>query len=161
MENKEIEEGANSYDFYVKNFPFIKYLIDEKYIERTDKILLVIFYDHELYKKYLEKKDDDFMQLLIDKFNDCETYNNEQYGVFIICGDLRETIDLVINDVFSEKKGLKKNELESIGVINGNKSNHNFYISLLQIYFFDSTGTMNFKFKEIKNEFSNENENNI
>ena len=161
MENKEIEEGSNSYDFYVKNFPYIKYLIDEKYVERTDKILLIIFYDNELYKKYLEIKKDDFIQLLIDKFNDCETYNNEEDGVFIICGDLSETIDLVVNDVFSEKKGLNKKELESIGVLTVNKSSHNFYISLLQIYFFDSTGTMTFKFKELKNEFLIEDENDI
>ena len=149
----------NSYDFYVKNFPFIKYSIDNKYKNQNDNIMLIIFYDYELYCKYKEIHiNDDFIQLLKGKFIDIEDYNNEELGVFIICGDLVETVDLVINDVFSEKKGLSEKELETLGIISGNKSKQSFYITLLQINFFDSVGSMKFKFNEIKNDYSNCNE---
>ena len=154
----------NSYDFYVKNFPFIKYNIEEKYKNQTDNIMFIIFYDNELYCKYKKiKNDDDFVELLKEKFIDFQIYNNEELGVFIICGDVVQTVDLIINDVFSEKKGLSDKELESIGIISGNKSKQSFYISLVQINFFDSIGSMSFKFREIQNDFSNfnENENNM
>ena len=150
----------NSYDFYVKNFPFIKYSIEDKYKNQTDNIMLVIFYDNDLYCKYKEiHEEDDFILLLKYKFIDFDDYNNEELGVLIMCGDLVQTVDLVINDVFSEKKGLTEKELESIGIINGNKSRQSFYINLVQINFFDSKGAMSFKFKDIKNGFSNCNEN--
>ena len=149
----------NSYDFYAKNFPYIKYSIEDKYKNQTDLIMFVIFYDNELYCKYKEiHKNDDFMELLKEKFIGFQVYNNEEMGVFIICGDLVETVDLVINDVFSEKKGLSQKEMESIGIYNGKKTNQSFYISLVQINFFDSTGSMSFKFRDIKNDFSNDDE---
>ena len=152
--------AMNSYDFYVKNFPFIKYNIEEKYKNQTDRIMFIIFYDNELYCKYKKiHKNDDFIELIKGKFIDFQIYNNGELGVFIICGDLVQTVDLVINDVFSEKKGLSDKELESIGIISGNKSKQSFYISLVQINFFDTTGSMSFKFRDIQNDFSGYNEN--
>ena len=155
----------NSYDFYVKNFPYIKYSIEKKYKEQTNNIMLIIFYDCLLYKKYINiQKDYDFIKYFQEKFSEteycgeCKHYNSEEYGVFIICGNLEETVDIVINNIFG--KDLDKNQLESIGIIEGMKDNSNFYISLLQINFFDSEGAMNFKFNELIREYSNE-QNNI
>ena len=149
-----VEKEINSYDYYVKNFPFIKFMLDKECLKHTNKILIVIFYDHSLYKKYLSiKKDCDFVKLIQDEFMEYEHYINEDDGVFIICGNLARSIDLVINNVFGEKRKLTTKELESIDVINGNKTNNNFYVSLLQIYFFESKADMSFKFNEIKNQY--------
>ena len=158
---EEIE--MNSYNFYIKNFPYIKYSIDEKFVNQMDKLMIVIFYDNDLYKKYLTfRKDDDFTRKLKEKFSrDAEVYNNEEDGVFIICGEISETIDLVINKVFSEKNGLNEEELKSINVLGSQKSNSLFYITIAQIKFFDSDGNMHFKFKELQKAFSNENEDDI
>ena len=102
-----MEEEINSYEFYVKNFPFIKTMIDEKYLQHTQHILLVIFYDNMLYKKYIQFKGENNFKLLIqNKFTDIELYDNEEYGVFVIGGDLINTIDLVINDIFIENRSL-------------------------------------------------------
>ena len=153
----------NSYDFYVKNFPYINYSIEKKYKLQTNNILLVIFYDNLLYKKYLSiKKDCDFIKFLLNKFSEtenigeCNHFNNEDYGVFIICGNLDQTIDIVINDIFGKKNNLDKKQLESIGILDGMKDNSDFYITLLQINFFDSEGAMNFKFNELIRDYSNE-----
>ena len=153
----------NSYDFYVKNFPYIKYSIEKKYKLQTNNILLVIFYDNLLYKKYLSiKKECDFIKFLLNKFSEtenigeCKHFNNEDYGVFIICGNLDQTIDIVINDIFGENNNLDKKQLESIGILDGMKDNSDFYITLLQINFFDSEGAMNFKFNELIRDYSNE-----
>ena len=155
----EIE--MNSYSFYIKNFDYIKYSIEEKFVYKMDKIMLVVYYDHDLYKKYLKfRKNEDFIIKLKEKFStDAKTYNNEEVGVFVICGEITETIDLVIEKAFCRANSLTKEELESIDVIGNNKSNNLFYISILRIIFFDSDGNMNFKFKEFKKAFSNENEN--
>ena len=157
----------NSYDFYVKNFPYIRYIIEKKYINQTFNILLVIFYDYNLYEKYLSiQKDRDFIKYFQKKFAETEHcgeykhFNNKDYGVFIICGNLDESIDIVINDIFGEKSKINKKELESIGVVDTMKTDSNFYISLIQINFFDSEGAMNFKFNELIREYSDEKEEN-
>ena len=154
MENKE---EICSFDFYVKNFPFIKYLIDEKYLSNKSNVMLIIFYDYSLYQKYVKiKKDCDFMKLIENNFNNSESFNSKEDGVYIICGDLFQTIDEIINDVFGEKSCLNEKELNSIDVIKGNKTNNTFYISLLKIYYFNSKGTMSFKYYDIKSQYSNE-----
>ena len=156
------KEALKSYEFYVKNFPYIKYSIEENLIKKNNNILLVIFYDVTLYKKYLEfNKDNDFKKLLEDKFMDNNIYNNENEGVFVICGDLNDTIDLVINNVFVEKRDLNKEILNSIGIDAAMKNNHCFYVSLLKIIFCDSKGEMTFKFNEIQNQFSDDDKKNI
>ena len=42
-----VEEGTDSYDFYVKNFPYIKFMLDEKHINQ-DKNILLIYINHIL-----------------------------------------------------------------------------------------------------------------
>ena len=152
MAEKEI---LKAYEFYVKNFPYIKYSIEKTLINKTDNILLIIFYDVPLYKKYLEmKNDNDFKVLLGGKFFDNEIYNNEDEGVYIIYGDICETIDLVINNVFGKNRKLDQKELKNIGIDNEMKNSHNFYVSLIKIIFCDSKGEMVFKFNEIKKQFT-------
>ena len=154
----EDKEEIISFDFYVKNFPFIKYLIDEKYLTNNSYVIIIIFYDYSLYQKYVKiKKDCDFMELMAKNFLFSENYNNKEDGVYIICGYLLKTIDEIINDVFDEKRSLNKNELNSIDVIKGNKTDNTFYISLLKIYFFNSKGTMSFKYNDVISQYSNEN----
>ena len=150
MANSEI----NSYEFYVKSFPFIKCMIDEKYIYHTHNVLLIIFYDVELYKKYISKrKANDFIELIKQKFLDYQIYNNEEYGVFIIGGDLLYSIDLIVKNVFIHEKNLEKDELVDLGIEEIAKSNSCFYITMIKVYFFDTKGTMSFKFNEIKNNY--------
>ena len=152
-----MEEEINSYEFYVKNFPFIKTMIDEKYLQHTQNILLVIFYDNMLYKKYIQLKGENNFKLLIqNKFTDIELYDNEEYGVFVIGGDLINTIDLVINDIFIENRSLSDKEMKSINLEAIDKNASCFYITMIKIYFFDAEGKMCFKFNEIKNNYSNE-----
>ena len=154
----EDKEELISFDFYVKNFPFIKYLIDEKYLTNKSYVMIIIFYDYSLYQKYVKiKKDCDFMELMEKNFIDRQNFNSKEDGVYIICGYLLQTIDEIINDVFGEKRNLNEKELNSIDVIKGNKTDNTFYISLLKIYFFNSQGTMRFKYNDIISQYSNEN----
>ena len=154
----EDKEELISFDFYVKNFPFIKYLIDEKYLTNKSYVMIIIFYDYSLYQKYIKiKKDYDFMKLMQDHFYDIKEFNSKKDGVYIICGGLYQTIDEIINDVFGEKRNLNEKELNSIDVIKGNKTDNTFYISLLKIYFFNTKGSMHFKYKDIISQYSNEN----
>ena len=154
----EGKEELISFDFYVKNFPFIKHLIDEKYLTNKSNVMIIIFYDYSLYLKYIKKKKDcNFMELIENNFNEKQNFNSKEDGVYIICGDLSQTIDEIINDVFGEKRNLNEKELNSIGVIKGNKANNTFYISLLKIYFFNTKGSMHFKYKDIISQYSNEN----
>ena len=154
----EDNEELISFDFYVKNFPFIKHLIDEKYLENKSNVMIIIFYDYSLYQKYNKiKKDCDFMELIEQYFFEKQMFNSKEEGVYIICGDLTRTIDIIINDVFGEKRNLNEKELSSIDVIKGLKTDNTFYISLLKIYFFNTKGTMDFKYKDIISQYSNEN----
>ena len=154
MLNMDDSEVMTSYEFYNKNFQYIKYNIDEKFKDRTNNILIVIFYDNFLYEKYKTIKNKfDFIQLLNDNFLDSEKYNNGDIGVFIICGNLIKTIDLVINEIFGKQGELNKKELDSIDIMEGMKSNSNFYINLIQIIFFESQGTMLTKFSQLESEF--------
>ena len=154
----EDKEEIISFDFYVKNFPFIKYLIDEKYLTNKSYVMIIIFYDYSLYQKYVKiKKDCDFMELMEKNFIDKQNFNSKEDGVYIICGYLLQAIDEIINDVFGEKRNLNEKELNSIDVIKGNKTDNTFYISLLKIYFFNSQGTMRFKYNDIISQYSNEN----
>ena len=151
------EEEINSYDFYVKNFSYIKYMIDEKYINHDKNILLIIFYDNDLYKKYLNlRKENDFIKLIQNYFNDVETYNNEEYGVFMIQGDTTVSIDLIINNIFGESRSLEEEEIKNLEIDYIMKNKYCFYVSLIKIYFFNDKGKMVFKFNEIKSNYSNE-----
>ena len=151
------EEEINSYDFYVKNFSYIKYMLDEKYINHDKNILLIIFYDNDLYKKYLNlRKENDFTKLIQNYFNDVEIYNNEEYGVFMIQGDITVSIDLIINNIFSESRSLEEEELKNLEIDYIMKNKYCFYVSLIKIYFFNDKGKMIFKFNEIKSNYSNE-----
>ena len=155
MKNMDNSEVMTSYDFYNKNFPTIKFSIDKKFDGRTNNILLLIFYDNFLYEKYKNIKNDfDFINLLKTNFIESKEYNNENIGVFIICGNLRQTIDFVINEIFVKGRELTKKELDSIGIKNGMKSNSNFYVNLIQIIFFESQGTMLSKFNQLENDFN-------
>ena len=131
MEEKDI----NSCTFYCKNFLYIKNIINEKYINQLDKVMLIVFYDNDLYKQYLKlRKDDDFIIKLKEKFsNDSDFYNNEEEGVFIICGGIEETIDIIINGIFNGENPLNKKELESINILEGKKTNKFFYITMINI----------------------------
>ena len=151
MANEEI----NSYEFYVKNFPNIKFMLDEKYLNQDKNIILIIFYDTDLYQKYISlKKEDDFIKLLKFNFIDANVFNSEEYGVFMISGDIMHRIDLIINETFNEKRGLNNGELDLLGVDKVMKNDFCFYITIIKIIFFDSKGSMSFKFNEIKNNFS-------
>ena len=151
------DEEINSYDFYVKNFSYIKYMIDEKYINHDKNILLIIFYDNDLYKKYLNlRKENDFTKLIQNYFNDVEIYNNEEYGVFMIQGDITVSIDLIINNIFGESRSLEEEELKNLEIDYIMKNKYCFYVSLIKIYFFNDKGKMIFKFNEIKSNYSNE-----
>ena len=151
------EEEINSYDFYVKNFSYIKYMLDEKYINHDKNILLIIFYDNDLYKKYLNlRKENDFIKLIQNYFNDVETYNNEEYGVFMIQGDTTVSIDLIINNIFGESRSLEEEEIKNLEIDYIMKNKYCFYVSLIKIYFFNDKGKMVFKFNEIKSNYSNE-----
>ena len=151
------EEEINSYDFYVKNFSYIKYMLDEKYINHDKNILLIIFYDNDLYKKYLNlRKENDFIKLIQNYFNDVEIYNNEEYGVFMIQGDITVSIDLIINNIFGESRSLEEEELKNLEIDYIMKNKYCFYVSLIKIYFFNDKGKMIFKFNEIKSNYSNE-----
>ena len=151
------DEELNSYDFYVTNFDYIKYLIDERHKNVKNNIILIIFYDVELYKKYIKiKLENDFKRLIWQKMEECEFCSNEDDGVFIIYGNLTNTIDIVINDVFGEKRRLSEKECESIGILPNSKTPNTFYISLLQIIFCGSKAEMKHKFEIIKNKFLNE-----
>ena len=151
------EEEINSYDFYVKNFSYIKYMLDEKYINHDKNILLIIFYDNNLYKKYLNlRKENDFIKLIQNYFNDVEIYNNEEYGVFMIQGDITVSIDLIINNIFGESRSLEEEELKNLEIDYIMKNKYCFYVSLIKIYFFNDKGKMIFKFNEIKSNYSNE-----
>ena len=151
------DEEINSYDFYVKNFSYIKYMLDEKYINHDKNILLIIFYDNNLYKKYLNlRKENDFMKLVQNYFNDVEIYNNEEYGVFMIQGDITVSIDLIINNIFGESRSLEEEELKNLEIDYIMKNKYCFYVSLIKIYFFNDKGKMVFKFNEIKSNYSNE-----
>ena len=151
------EEEINSYDFYVKNFSYIKYMLDEKYINHDKNILLIIFYDNDLYKKYLNfRKENDFTKLIQNYFNDVEIYNNEEYGVFMIQGDTTVSIDLIINNIFGESRSLEEEELKNLEIDYIMKNKYCFYVSLIKIYFFNDKGKMIFKFNEIKSNYSNE-----
>ena len=157
MDNKE---EIISFDFYVKNFPFIKYLIDQKYLANKSNVMIIIFYDYSLYKQYVQiKRDCDFMKLIEDNYNEKQYFNSKEFGVFAICGDLSQTIDEIINDVFGEKRSLNEKELNFIEVIKGNKTNNTFYISLMKIFFFNSKGQMIFKYNDIKSNYVNVNQN--
>ena len=151
------EEEINSYDFYVKNFSYIKYMLDEKYINHDKNILLIIFYDNDLYKKYLNlRKENDFTKLIQNYFNDVEIYNNEEYGVFMIQGDITVSIDLIINNIFGESRSLEEEELKNLEIDYIMKNKYCFYVSLIKIYFFNDKGKMIFKFNEIKSNYFNE-----
>ena len=151
------EEEINSYDFYVKNFSYIKYMLDEKYINHDKNILLIIFYDNDLYKKYLNlRKENDFTKLIQNYFNDVEIYNNEEYGVFMIQGDITVSIDLIINNIFGESRSLEEEEMKNLEIDYIMKNKYCFYVSLIKIYFFNDKGKMIFKFNEIKSNYSNE-----
>ena len=151
------DEEINSYDFYVKNFSYVKYMLDEKYINHDKNILLIIFYDNDLYKKYLNlRKENDFTKLIQNYFNDVEIYNNEEYGVFMIQGDITVSIDLIINNIFGESRSLEEEELKNLEIDYIMKNKYCFYVSLIKIYFFNDKGKMIFKFNEIKSNYSNE-----
>ena len=153
MANEEI----NSYEFYVKNFPNIKFMLDEKHLNQDKNIILIIFYDNDLYQNYLKlKKENDFIKLLKLNFIDINAFNSEEYGVFMISGDILHRIDLIINNIFNEKGKLNKEELELLEVDKVMKNDFCFYISMIKIIFFDSKGSMSFKFKEIKSNYSDE-----
>ena len=151
------EEEINSYDFYVKNFSYIKYMLDEKYINHDKNILLIIFYDNDLYKKYLNlRKENDFTKLIQNYFNDVEMCDNEEYGVFMIQGDITVSIDLIINNIFGESRSLEEEELKNLEIDYIMKNKYCFYVSLIKIYFFNDKGKMIFKFNEIRSNYSNE-----
>ena len=153
MANEEI----NSYEFYVKNFPYIKFMLDEKHLNQDKNILLIIFYDHDLYEKYKTRNNgNDFIKLLKFNFIDADVFNSEEYGIFMISGDVVHPIDLIINEIFNEKRKLNKEELDLLGVDEVMKNNFCFYISMIKISFFDSKGSMKFKFDEIKNNYSDQ-----
>ena len=153
MANEEI----NSYEFYVKNFPFIKFMIDEKYIKHDKNILLIIFYDNNLYQKYLNlRKENDFIKLIQNYFIDAEIYNSEEYGVFMIQGDIIVSIDLIINNIFGENRTLTEKEAKKLEIDSVMKNRYCFYITLIKIYFFQDKGKMIFKFNEIKSKYSKE-----
>ena len=152
-----VDEEINSYDFYTKSFPFIKLMIDEKYINHNNNILLIIFYDNELFQKYLNlRKDNNFIKFLQNKFNNAEIYNNEEYGVFMIQGDLTKNIHSIINDIFGEERELTEQELKNINIDFVKKNEFCFYITMIKIYFFEDKGKLIFKFNEIKSSYSNE-----
>ena len=153
MANEEI----NSYEFYVKNFPNIKFMLDEKHLNQDKNIILIIFYDNDLYQKYFNlKREHDFKKLLKYNFIDAVDFNSDEYGVYMISGDIKHGIDLIINEVFNEKRKLNKEELELLEVDKVMKNDFCFYISMIKIIFFDSKGSMSFKFNEIKSNYSNE-----
>ena len=89
-------------------------------------------------------------------FIDVNAFNSEEYGVFMISGDILHRIDLIINNIFNEKGKLNKEELELLEVDKVMKNDFCFYISMIKIIFFDSKGSMSFKFNEIKSNYSNE-----
>ena len=120
-------------------------------------IKIIIFYDNDLYKKYLNlRKENDFMKLVQNYFNDVEIYNNEEYGVFMIQGDITVSIDLIINNIFGESRSLEEEELKNLEIDYIMKNKYCFYVSLIKIYFFNDKGKMVFKFNEIKSNYSNE-----
>ena len=120
-------------------------------------IKIIIFYDNDLYKKYLNlRKENDFMKLIQNYFNDVEIYNNEEYGVFMIQGDITVSIDLIINNIFGESRSLEEEELKNLEIDYIMKNKYCFYVSLIKIYFFNDKGKMVFKFNEIKSNYSNE-----
>ena len=132
-------------------------MLDEKYINHDKNILLIIFYDNDLYKKYLNlRKENDFTKLIQNYFNDVEIYNNEEYGVFMIQGDITVSIDLIINNIFGESRSLEEEELKNLEIDYIMKNKYCFYVSLIKIYFFNDKGKMIFKFNEIKSNYSNE-----
>ena len=150
MANDEL----NSYEFYVKNFPYIKYSIDGKYINQNQNVLLIIFYDNELYQKYLNiNKENDFIKLFELSFSEHEIYNNKKYGVFIIKGNIFHPIDFIINDIFGEKRKLNTKELDHLNIDKIMKNDYCFYITMIKMYFFETKGMMDFKFNQIKNNF--------
>ena len=152
MANEEI----NSYEFYVKNFPNIKFMLDEKHLNQDKNIILIIFYDNDLYQKYFNlKREHDFKKLLKYNFIDAVDFNSDEYGVYMISGDIKHGIDLIINEVFNEKRKLNKEELELLEVDKVMKNDFCFYISMIKIIFFDSKGSMSFKFNEISSNYSN------
>ena len=73
------------------------------------------------------------------------------YNFYFVVNDIEKY------DVFGEKRNLNEKELNSIDVIKGNKTDNTFYISLLKIYFFNTKGSMHFKYKDIISQYSNEN----
>ena len=157
----EEERETNSYNFNVKSFDSIKYMIEETFMYQTENIMIVIFYDNELYGKYLKlRKQEKFIEKFKKKFSgEVKTYINEKQGIFAICGEIVDDIHSVINEIFPQENGLTEKELESIGVIPLFKSDSLFYISLLQIKFFDSTGEMAWNFKDFVEDYSDENMN--
>ena len=132
-------------------------MLDEKYLKHDQNILLIIFYDKDLYKKYLNlRKENDFTKLIQNYFNDVEIYNNEEYGVFMIQGDITVSIDLIINNIFGESRSLEEEEMKNLEIDYIMKNKYCFYVSLIKIYFFNDKGKMIFKFNEIKSNYSNE-----
>ena len=53
----EEENEMNSYNFNVASFDSIKYMIEEQFIYQIDNLMIVIFYDNELYGKYLKLRE--------------------------------------------------------------------------------------------------------
>ena len=157
----EEENEMNSYNFNVANFDSIKYMIEEQFIYQIDNVMIVIFYDNELYGKYLKLREQEkFTEKLKKKFSsDSKTYINENLGIFAICGEIADPIHLVVNEIFPQEKGLTEEELKSIGVVPLFKSASLFYITILQIKFFASRGEMVSEFKDLIEAYSDENMN--
>ena len=102
-----------------------------------ENILIVIFYDNDLYHKYLKlREQEEFTEKLKKFLGDVKSYNNKEFGILVICSDIAYPIHLIINEVFPEKNGLAEKVLESIGMVPLAKKNNSFYISTLQITFF-------------------------
>ena len=100
------------------------------------------------------RKENDFIKLIQNYFNDSEIYNNKEYGVFMIQGDIIVTIDLIINNIFGESRKLKEKEIKDSEIDPIMKNDYCFYISLIKIYFFHHKIKMIFKFNEIKSNYS-------
>ena len=150
-----MQDGDNTYDFYIKNFPYIKFLIDNQQLKQTNNLIIIIFYDYNLYKKYIEiKTDKDFMILLKNEFKTYNDFNDQQNGIYMISGNLYRSVDLVIKNCFLGEGQLTKNELKNINIIDGMKDSKDFYISLLRIQYYETEAQMKNIFENIKKQYS-------
>ena len=155
------ENPIKTYNIYPKNFEILKFILDEEYNKYKHNIILIIFFDNEIYQEFMSKFADDYkisdlFKIFINAFEETfeEVFDDREKGIFMISGDLSKNIVNTFNEIFGKFDNLTPEQKSNMNLDNNISKPYIYFINLIQIQFCPSRGLAVKNFNEIKKSFT-------